>query len=145
MDVELVMKSAVLAIACLAVAPSVLAQNVQVFGTDINVHENCDLVVGYKGKQPEHLKLPFSSMVKCRLMPNSQTNIPRLEFFEGEYVLLVQSMIITTETCRAELAAITINRDGSVRLSPKTPGTAGCEYNERKSFEILRNHSPKRP
>lgn len=143
MDVDLIMKSTVLAIACLAAASSVSAQNIQIYGTDISVHENCDLVVSYKGKQPEHLKPPFSSMGKCRILPNYDTNIPHVELIENEYVFLVESMTITGETCRAEHAAITVNQDGSARLSTRTQRTSTCGHGERKKFEILRYYSPK--
>ena len=137
------MKSIALAIACLAATSGVLAQNVQVFDVDIHVHENCDLVVSYKDKQAERLQAPFSSTGKCRIMPNSETNIPRVEFVQGEYVLLVESMAFAAETCRAELAALIVNRDDSVRLSTKTHRTSACGIAERKDFEILRHHSRK--
>lgn len=119
------------------------AQNVQVFGVGIEIRENCEVVVSPESRMPENLKFNFSSAGKCRILPNSETNIPRLEFIQSEYVLLIESMAIAGGTCRAELAAITFSRDGRLRLSPKTPNTSACGSAERKDYEILRYRSGK--
>lgn len=141
MDVEPVVKRIMLTIALLTATSGSTAQDVQVFGVGIEVRENCEIVISKRNKQPGSLKAPFSSSGRCRILPNSETNIPRIEFVQGEYVLLVESTVTTGEACRAELAAITINRDGRLRLSPRSQRTSACGSAERKDYEILRYRS----
>ena len=143
MDVESAVKSVILALAFLAATVDAIGQGVQVFGVSIDVRDNCDIVVDRKEKQSETLKAAFSPTEKCRILPNSETTIPRIEFIQGEYVLLVESTVATGDACRAELAAITISRDGRVRLSSRTQRTSACGSAERKDYEILRYHSRK--
>ncbi len=137
------MKSFVLALAILAVTSDSTAQGVQVFGFGVEIREDCEIVVNHKNGQAERLKAPFSSIGRCRILPNSETDIPRIEFIQGEYVLLVESMVTANETCRAELAAITINRDKGLRLSTRVQRNSACGSAERKDYEILRYHSRK--
>lgn len=141
MDVEPAVKSTVLALAFLAAASDSTAQDVQVFGAGIDVRENCEVIVSRRDKQPETLQSASSPTGKCRILSHSETNIPRVEFIQGEYVLLVEYVVTPTDTCRAKLAAITITRDGRVRLSTKTQSTSACGAAERKDFEILRYRS----
>jgi hypothetical protein len=143
MDVEPFVKLIALAFAILAISTDSTAQGVQVFGVGIEIREDCEIVISHKNGQAESRKAPFSSTGKCRILPNSETNIPRLEFIQGEYVLLLESSATTNQTCRAELAAITVNRDGGVRLSRRTQQTSSCGSAERKDYEILRYHSRK--
>jgi hypothetical protein len=140
-DGETFMKSIVLAFVLLAAASNAIAQSVQVFGVGIEMHENCDITINHKEGKLERLETPFSELGQCRFLPNSETDIPRIEFIQGEYVLLLESRRITTETCRAKLAAITINRDGLLRLSKPTQSSSACGSAERKDFEILRSIS----
>ena len=143
MDVEPAVKSVVLTLAILGSTSDSTAQGVLVFDVGIEIRENCEIIVNRKDRKIESLKSPFSSTGKCRILPSSETNIPRIEFVQGEYVLLVESSVTTAEACRAELAAITINRDGRLRLSTKTQHTSACGSAERKDYEILRHHSRK--
>lgn len=100
-------------------------------------------MVNHKDGRAESLKLSLSPVGQCRFLPNSETDIPRIEFIQGEYVLLVESSVITAEACRAKLAAIVISLDGRLRLSKPTQHSSACGSAERKDFEILRHHSRK--
>ena len=83
MDVESAVKSVILALAFLAATVDAIGQGVQVFGVSIDVRDNCDIVVDRKEKQSETLKAAFSSTEKCRILPNSETTIPRIELFKA--------------------------------------------------------------
>ncbi len=135
------MKSMVLAFLLLAATSNAIAQGVRVFGVGIEVREDCEIIVNHKDGRTESLKTPFSEAGRCRLLPNSETDIPRIEFIQGEYVLLVESLLTTAEACRVKLAAITISRDGRLRLSKPTQHSSACGSAERKDYEILQHHS----
>ena len=134
------MKSIALTFALVATTSNAFAQGVRVFGVGIEVRENCEIVVNHKNGRDESLKLPFSVVERCRILPNSESDIPRIEFIQGEYVLLVESSVTTAETCRSKLAAISINRDGRLRMSKPTQHTSACGSAERKDYEILWHH-----
>jgi len=117
------------------------AQNVHVFGVGIEVREDCEVIVNHKDGRTESLKTSFPEAGRCWLLPNSETDIPRIEFIQGEYVLLVESRLTATEACRARLAAIIVSRDGQLRLSGPKQNTYACGSAERKDYEILWHHS----
>jgi len=125
----------------LAATSNAIAQGVRVFGVGIEVREDCEVIVNHKDGRIESLKTSFSETGRCRFLPNSETDIPRIEFIQGEYVLLVESRLATAEACRAKLAAITINRDGRLRLSKPTQHSSACGSAERKDYEILWHYS----
>jgi hypothetical protein len=135
------MKPIALAFVLLAAASNAIAQSVQVFGVGIEVRETCEVMVNRKDGRSENLKTSFPEAGRCRFLPNSETDIPRIEFIQGDYVLLVESRLTTAEACRARLAAITISRDGQLRLSKPTQHNSACGSAERKDYEILRHHS----
>jgi hypothetical protein len=125
----------------LAATSNAIAQSVRVFGVGIEVREDCEVMINHKDGRTERLETSFSEAGRCRFLPNSETDIPRVEFIQGEYVLLVESRLATTEACRAKFAAIMIGRDGQVRLSKPTQHSSACGSAEHKDYEILRQHS----
>ena len=141
MDVDSEMRRAVIGLTLIIAAGSLCAQSVRVFDVQINIQESCEINVRRKDQSELVKKLPFKTIGTCDFLAHSETNIPRIEFIHGEYVLLVESRSGFEGHCRAELAGIIVNRGGNIRVSKKTQDTTVCGSGERKSFEILRNFS----
>ena len=140
MKAQMVRQTLALTLALTAGTPH--AQSLRVFSLELNLQESCELEIRREQQSiVETRKLMFEISGKCRFLPHSETNIPRIEFINGEYVLLAESRTETRGGCRAELAAITVNREGRVRVSKKTRQTSVCGSAERKDFEILNNFS----
>jgi hypothetical protein len=130
------MKSMVLMLSLMALSSTAMAQSVHVFGVGIEVREDCVAAISHQDSR-EVLKMPFSEAGRCQLLSNSETDIPRIEFIQGEYVLLVESRQTVDGACRANLVALVIPRDGKLRLSKPTQSSSACGSAERKDYEIL--------
>jgi ferredoxin len=108
----------------------------RIFEQGINLREDCSLEVRRSDGMAEIKALPFKNEGKCAFLPIPGTNIPRLEFVRGDYVLIVESQFQSGNDCRAEQAAVVVSRDGKVRVGSDGE-IGGCGFNERKKFEIL--------
>jgi hypothetical protein len=117
----------------------------RIFGIGVDVRESCEFVVTHESGRVDAIQSPFPPAGKCRILRLAETDIPRAEFVQGEYVLLVESVTTIDGNCRAQLAALIVARDGRVRASPATPRTSACGAAERKDFEILRYRSRNQP
>jgi len=118
--------------ACWFISIACHAQELRIFEVGINLREDCSLEVERSSGAVEVKELPFKNKSKCLVLPVSGTNVPRLEFVRGDYVLLIESQIPSGKDCRAELAAVVVSRDGKVRVGSRNQ-ESGCGYNERAS------------
>jgi hypothetical protein len=140
MDVEFAMRAFILA-ACLFAPIASHATELRIFELGINLREDCSLEVRRTNGTSEIKELPFKGRSKCIVFPMSGTNVPRLEFVRGDYVLLIESQIQSGKDCRAELAAVVVSGNGKVNVGSRIQKTGLCGYGERKDFEILHHHA----
>lgn len=129
--------------ALLLISTTTHASELRIFEQDIKLRANCSLEIKHSDGTVEVKELPFKTKKKCVVLSVSGTNVPRLEFVQGDYVFLVESQIQTGKECRAELAAVITTNKGKVMTSSKTQETGVCGYGERKDFEILRYRTTK--
>lgn len=118
-----------------------IAQNVHVFGAKISVQDNCTIYVSPKGKKIKAFKSPFPTAGKCQIHRHAETDIPRIEFIQGKYVLIIESIILKSENCRAKHAAMIVDKNGLARVSASTEQSSACDAVERKDYEILFHRS----
>jgi len=128
------MKTFILA-ACLFSSLSSHAAELRIFEQGITLREDCSLEVSRSDGTMKTEELPFKNKGTCAFLPVVGTNIPRLEFVHGDFVLMVESQFQTDKGCRAERAVIVVSPNGKVSTASRGPG--GCGFNERKHFEIL--------
>ncbi len=113
----------------------------RIFEQDIKLRESCSLEVKHADGTVEIKEFPFKNKSKCVVFPVSGTDVPRLEFVQGDYVFLVESQVQSAKDCRAELAAVIVTSNGKVKIGAKIQKTGVCGYGERKDFEILHHHT----
>ena len=119
------------------------ATEFRIFEQDIKLLADCSLEIKHSDGTSEARELPFKNKNKCVVLPVSGTNVPRLEFVQGQYVFLVESQIQSEKNCRAELIGVVTDSNGSVRISSKIQRTGTCGYGERKDFEIQFHNAKK--
>lgn len=122
---------------------SIHATELRIFEQDIKLHANCSLEIKHSDGTVETKALPFKNKSNCVVLPLSGTNVPRLEFVQGDYVFLIESQTHVAKDCRGELSAIIISNTGKVIVASKTQKTGVCGYGERKNFEIPHFHATK--
>lgn len=140
------MKAFILA-ACLLAPIASHATELRIFEQGILLREDCALEIRRPDGTVEIRAFPFRNKGTCAFLPIPGTNIPRLEFVRGDYVLLIESQFQSDKGCRAEQAAVVVSRDGKVRVGSRDYGThgMGCGFNERKNFEILHHDATTNP
>jgi len=112
------------------------AQELRIFRAGITLRADCSLEVARPDGSVEIVALPFRHKSQCAIFPVVGTNIPRLEFVRGDYVLLIESQNQAGKECRAEQAAVVVSRAGKVRIGSNNQESGGG-FNERKAFEVL--------
>jgi hypothetical protein len=140
MDVEFDMRVFVLT-ACLFAPIASYATDFRIFELELNLRENCSLEVRRSDGTVEIKEFPFKNKTKCVVVPVSETNVPRIEFVRGDYVLLVESQTQSGENCRAEQVGVAVSRNGKVGIGSRIQKPGVCEYSERKDFEILHRNA----
>jgi hypothetical protein len=126
---------------CLVAACIAHAVPLDVYGTNLDLRDDCTLEITQRDGTSRIEPLVFENMGSCAFLKVSATSVPRVEFVEGDYVLLAESRRQSGAQCRGELAAVIVSRDGKVLAGTKTQPTGSCGYGERKDFEILRYHA----
>lgn len=129
------------ATALLLISITTHATEFRIFEQAIKLRGDCSLEIKHSDGTVEVKELPFKTKNKCVVLPLGGTNVPRLEFIQGDYVFLVESQVQTGKACRAELVAIITTDKGKVMVATKTQKTGVCGYGERKDFEILHHHT----
>jgi len=135
MDVEVDMKTFILA-TCLFAPIASHATELRIFEQGITLREDCSLEVRRSDGTVKTEDISFKNKSTCAFLPVVGTNIPRLEFVRGDYVLMVESQFQTDKGCRAERAAVVVSPGGKVRIG-LGGNIGGCGFNERKHFEVL--------
>jgi len=139
--VEFAVKYSLSFVALFFSTSAALATEITVFGQRLQLTEGCSLEVRHPDGNSEVRALPFAAGGNCAFFPHHLTDVPRLEFLQGAYVLLIESQRLYGDGCRGELAGVVIAKDGGVKVSTRTQATSVCGYGEQKDFEILQYHA----
>jgi hypothetical protein len=136
MDVEFEMRTFIVA-TCLFTSIASHATELRIFEQGITLREDCLLEVRRSDGTMEIKEFPFKNRGTCAFLPTINTNIPRLEFVRGDFVLIVESQLQSDKSCRSEQAALVVSPDGKVSTGSIAKVTGTCGFNERKTFEVL--------
>ncbi len=110
---------------------------VSIFGTKLDLKPSCKIEFINDSNKGSY-RVPFNNNGECRVVTHKHTDIPKIQYVNGMYVLFIESNTEENNDCRSEYSAVGVNNDGKLFVTDKVKRSSSCHQGkESKSFEYF--------